>query len=195
MSLDSRASTGLIGIIVEFVNINLRAIVGLLMAISLSCAIWLALNQPFIRSFIFGGGWGLSMLYGVQLRGLLRRDGSVSWTGALLSSTIWILVAIPLLLSWSLIGYVLDWCMLSTLLIYISAKLGCHRIGCCDWMLGRKRTIASLPMLEVVITALLVIIGGFSSLTLIPGVTGLLLLLSHVAVWTSLKKFRLPSEM
>lgn len=182
--------------IVAFASRQLRVATGLIGTIGLT--IWILKETgEFYRTSLFGFVLGLSLLYGVQLRGLLRADGSVSWTGALASSTAWIAGAGFILYGWPTTLKIFDAFVTPLALIYIAAKLGCHRIGCCGWKTSlRKRRFPSLPLLEVVFTALLAISICLLSLTLDleDGIACTLFMALHIAGWKFLQKFRNPKK-
>src|SRR5690606_27170391 len=75
-------------------------------------------------------------------------------------------------------------------LIYIAAKLGCHRIGCCDRP-NMLRGVPSLPMLEVMATsAISVLVGCALAVDGPNGLAFLVFLSLHVASWQTAKRLR-----
>lgn len=181
-------------VILDLVIVNLRALTGVVASVIFGYLVWDRHGQNLVLALAFGGGWGLAMLYGVQLRGLVRRDGSVSWTGALLSSVLWVCAVGSIVFSPSLVLSLIDISSILTGAIYISAKLGCHRIGCCDWEKGRRHRLYSLPMLEALVTVLQICFVLLMLGDVPRGAVAATFLSFHIATWTAFKRFRLPSE-
>lgn len=161
--------------------------------VAASAAVVLALmaeGHGLVRSAVIGGGWGLCMLYAVQLRGLRRNDGSASWSGVLLAALAFPGVLVPPLVGPDALLTVLDHTALPLAAVYIAAKLGCHRIGCCDFP-RRPRGGLSLPMREVLATATIAVLAGCVLLADAPNGLGFLVfLLLHVASWQAAKRYR-----
>ncbi|MBD7924455.1 hypothetical protein [Xanthomonas bonasiae] len=181
-------------IFADLVIVNLRALTGIVASAIFGYLVWDRHGQNLILALAFGGGWGLAMLYGVQLRGLVRRDGSVSWTGALLSSVLWVCAVGSVAFSPSLVLPLIDISSILTGVIYISARLGCHRIGCCDWKKGRRSRFFSLPMLEAIVTTVQISLALLMFRDMPSGIVAATFLPSHIATWTAFKIFRVPGE-
>lgn len=118
----------------------------------------------------------------------LADDGSVSWTGVLVVAIGFPIIAVPLLFDVEMLHEVLDLTAVPLGIIYVAAKLGCHRIGCCNW--NRNRWCGtSLPLVEAWITLAL----SAALITLSPAPAGLgfaTFLLFHSAAWQAAKRLR-----
>lgn len=168
---------------------HLRPSVGVVASVSVAMELWLAGYRPFY-SLIFGAGWGLSMLYAVQLRGLKRGDGSVSWTGVLVAAIAFPAISVPLLFNVGALPHILDLTSAPLGIVYFAAKVGCHRIGCCNWGLKRRQAV-SLPLLEAWITLALTTVVIIITLSPAPaGIAFAVFLIIHITVWQVAKKFR-----
>lgn len=172
-----------------------RSAVGLLSSSYLALHLWVETGF-FFRSVIFGSGWGLCLLYGVQLRGLIRQDESVSWTGALAAGIAWSLTLGLVFFGVGKILYVLDLTAILYAAIYIAAKLGCHNIGCCNWNNRSGRSI-SLPALEMLLTAttigVTVVVVRYFNLN--HGILFMMYMTAHVISWLGAKRWRNPGEV
>lgn len=176
-------------LLLRFATRHLRPITGLAVSAALVLALWRD-GHTLVWSALLGGGWGLSLLYAVQLRGLKRGDGSASWSGVLLAAIAFPTLAGPLALESGELLRVFDLTLIPLALLYIVSKLGCHRIGCCDRP-HMRRGMLSLPMLEVLATSAISVLAVCALAADGPdGLAFLTFLLLHVASWQAAKRLR-----
>lgn len=173
----------------QFATRHLRPITGVVVSAALVLAMWNDGNA-LVWSALLGGGWGLSLLYAVQLRGLKRGDGSASWSGVLFAAIVFPALAVPLVLKSEELLRAFDLTAIPLALVYIASKLGCHRIGCCDRP-HMRRGLLSLPMLEVLATsAISVLVACALAVDGPDGLAFLVFLVLHVVSWQSAKRLR-----
>lgn len=112
---------------------SLRTVTGIVASIGFGVGISRAFALPLVGGLAFGGGWGLVLLHAVQLRSIMQGDGAASWSGVIAASMAYALAATSVIIGIGHIPVVLDLSTIPLGAIYIAAKLGCHRIGCCNW--------------------------------------------------------------
>lgn len=170
---------------------HLRTLTGIAASIAYGVAVNRALPLPLIGGLAFGGGWGLVLLYAVQLRGIVQKDGSASWSGVLAASLAYTLVVTVAAFGIKRIPAVLDLSTVPLGVIYIAAKLGCHRIGCCNWKHAHRSPFLSLPLLEVAFTTIALTLAiTVSRLLQVPGTEFCVFSICHVGSWSIAKRFR-----
>lgn len=173
---------------------HLRAATGLLASGYLVIRLYLHTNS-LGRSAIFGIGWGLALLYGVQVRRIAKDGSVVSWTGALSSVLTWTFLVGYFCFGSSHFLFILDLTIAPLASIYIAAKIGCHNIGCCNWAEGGKSMKYSLPLVEVMLTASFIMFAIVAGLTLkVSGVIFSIFILLHLFGWKTAKRFRAQEE-
>ena len=96
----------------------------------------------------------------------------------------------PILLGFTASVVALDAAIAPLTLVYVASKVGCHRIGCCNWARGRENWPISLPLIES--GSNLVICGLFliQNFPLPPGSAFVSFLCLHLAIWRALKSLR-----
>lgn len=170
---------------------QLRTITGIAASIFLGVSVSRSFALPLVGGLAFGGAWGIVLLYAVQLRGLVQGDRSASWSGVIIASLIYIVSATFVFLGVSKIPVVLDLSTPPLGAIYIAAKLGCHRIGCCNWKSTLRPHLLSLPLIEAIFTVVILIFVFMSSRALqVAGAAFCLFSILHVSSWLIVKGMR-----